>query len=116
MPKHCEEDRFGFCPECREPNEHQGYLNVRKSHHMVCGKHQVTWPVGSGLFSSWFEETQEDWERNAALIASYKRVEPMYCQCADCVARRKEVRAEREAAQAGWEAGLRTVEMDEIPF
>jgi len=76
---------------------------------MVCGKHRVTWPVGYGLFSSGHEETREDWERNAALIASYEVVKPMYCQCPDCVGRREEVRAEREA-------GLQTADVGEIPF
>lgn len=65
---------FGGCPECRT---HDGYVNVGKDHWIVCEKCKVKWHVGSGLFSSWEQETETDWARNRELLAGFRQVEPV---------------------------------------
>lgn len=75
MGKDDEGGYFGLCPECgAEPQ----YVNVERDNWNVCGKCRVCWPIGSNLFSSWQEETEADWERNRALLASCREVEPVY--------------------------------------
>ena len=105
------------CPECKEPNEHLVCLNVRKEIFAVCEKHKVVWWVGHGLSDGFLDETEDNWERNAALIgfhykrdeepvawcddddweksialigSHYKKVKPMHwiCECDDCKKRR----------------------------
>lgn len=66
---------FGGCPECGKQDE---YLNVGRSHWAVCNRHKFTWSIGTNLFSSWHEETQADWRRNAEKLASYREVNPIY--------------------------------------
>jgi ribosomal protein L37AE/L43A len=63
---------FGVCPEC---GFHDGYLNVRKNIWFVCDQCKTKWSGGYGLFSSWEEETEADWERNLALLDTYRTVE-----------------------------------------
>ena len=65
---------FGGCPKC---GRNDGYLNVGKSHWFVCDEHKTTWFVGSNLFSSWREQSQEVWEENARQLSEYKDVEPL---------------------------------------
>ena len=63
---------FGGCPECERDDD---YLNVGKSHWFVCDEHKTTWFVGSNLFCSWREQSQEVWEENARQLSEYKDVE-----------------------------------------
>jgi hypothetical protein len=65
---------FGGCPECGN----NGYVNIGRSHWNICEDHKVKWSIGANLFSSWHDETEEDWKRNASLIADFKEVEPVY--------------------------------------
>jgi hypothetical protein len=71
---------FGGCPTCGRTD---GYLNVRRSNVFVCHTHKTAWCVGNNLFSDWRDETEEIWERNAALLAQYTEVEslnnPIFC-------------------------------------
>jgi hypothetical protein len=48
---------FGGCPEC---GSQDGYLNIGQSHWVFCEKHQTRWCIGSNLFSSWRDETEEE--------------------------------------------------------
>lgn len=67
------EHYFGCCPHCGNEGE---YMNVFKSHWFVCDRDKVKWYVGYNLFSSWQEETKEDWDRNAAKLEGYRQVRP----------------------------------------
>ena len=72
------EGHWGFCPDChRLPN---GYVNIGKGHWMVCPECKVYWFVGSNLFSSWRDETEEQqratYDRMG--IADFRRVEDGY--------------------------------------
>lgn len=73
---------FGACPACYAE---QGLgvgaplcLNIKSGHFMVCDTHRVFWFVGSNLFSSWRDETEEMWQRNAQTLDSYREVEPAH--------------------------------------
>jgi hypothetical protein len=65
---------FGGCPQCGQGP----YLNIRKSHYGVCETHKVYWPIGSGLFSSWYEEDQEVWDKNAKMLEGFTQIKPIY--------------------------------------
>ena len=67
---------FGDCPAC---GTNDGFLNVERSHWFVCHEHQVRWIGGANLFSIWRDQTEDHWERNRALLATYREVEPWMC-------------------------------------
>src|SRR5262245_32207029 len=64
---------FGGCPQCGEGS----YINVRKSHYGICATHKVYCPIGCNLFSSWQEENQEVWDKNAKMLEGFTEVEPI---------------------------------------
>ena len=53
-----------FCPNCAKLSD--GYLNVREgvffNHFGVCDSCRSFWYIGANLFSSWQDETEDDWE------------------------------------------------------
>lgn len=49
--------QFGECPEC---GRNDGYANAGKSHTFFCREHKTRWLVGSNLFSSWQDHTEEE--------------------------------------------------------
>lgn len=69
------EEMFGGCPECGSSD---GYLNVGRDHWFKCDEHESRWHAGSNLFSSWHEESEEVWEKNASLLVGYREVESVY--------------------------------------
>jgi hypothetical protein len=75
MPSNNCDVYFGACPECRKPGH---YLNVRKAIWFVCDEHKKRWSGGYGLFSSWYSENEEVWERNQKLLATYDECKPYY--------------------------------------
>ncbi len=64
---------FGVCPVCRKEGH---YINVYKSHWFLCDEHRKRWCPGYNLFSSWMNETEEDWKRNARRLEAYEECEP----------------------------------------
>ena len=68
---------FGFCPICRKAD---GCLNIGKGHWLFCVEHKVRWFVGSNLFSSWRDETeQQQRDRYDALdFGNFKDVVPFH--------------------------------------
>ncbi len=66
---------FGGCPVCGETT---GNLNVGRDHWFICDKHRTKWCIGSNLFSSWRDETEAEWQRNAEKLAGYRAVNPIY--------------------------------------
>ena len=66
--------RFGGCPEC---GDQDGYVNVGRSHWIVCDPHRTKWWVGENLFSSWRDEDEETWRKNKVMLAGYREVEPV---------------------------------------
>lgn len=47
---------FGACPKCHDTD---GYIKVGSDHWFLCIEHKIRWFVGSNLFSSWEEQTEE---------------------------------------------------------
>jgi hypothetical protein len=64
--------RFMTCPWCGETGQ---WLNVGSSHWGTCAECEVKWPIGSNLLPSWQAETEDDWKRNAELLARYEEAE-----------------------------------------
>ena len=62
---------FGLC-ECERPASR--YVNVNRNHFMLCDDCRTYWCAGSNLFSSWRDETKEEWARNAALLQTYREI------------------------------------------
>lgn len=65
------EEYWGVCPEC---GSNDGYLNVGRAHWYVCHRHRVRWLIGTNLFSSWRDQTEEEWRLNAERIGPYEDV------------------------------------------
>ena len=65
---------YGGCPEC---HGNDGFLNVNRDHYFVCHEHGVYWPIGRSLFHGHMLEDERDWQRNAAVIARYRKVSPV---------------------------------------
>ena len=66
---------FGGCPHCSKTD---GYINVGRDHWFVCDQHRTKWWAGSNLFSSWRDETEEEWLRNEYKLENYISVDPVY--------------------------------------
>jgi hypothetical protein len=64
--------QFMNCPYCGEKGK---WLNVGSTHWGICTDCEVHWPIGTNLVPSWQDETEDDWNRNAKLLASYTAVE-----------------------------------------
>jgi ssDNA-binding Zn-finger/Zn-ribbon topoisomerase 1 len=65
---------FGGCPQCGGTH---GYLNIGRDHWFVCDDHKTKWRVGSNLFSSWKDETDEEWASNKLHLEGYEEVRPV---------------------------------------
>lgn len=68
------DDYFGGCSIC---GKNDGYRNVRREHWFFCRNHQVRWPAGENLFSSWRYEDSDDWKTTLQDIGDFKVVAPM---------------------------------------
>ena len=64
--------QFMNCPYCGEKGK---WLNVGSTHWGICTHCEVHWPIGTNLVPSWQDETEDDWNRNAKLLASYSAAE-----------------------------------------
>jgi hypothetical protein len=69
--------RFGLCPVCRKTD---GYMNVGSGHWFMCIKHKNRWFIGSNLFSSWKDETEEEQQDEFYQLGfgDFADVEPYY--------------------------------------
>lgn len=65
---------FGGCPLCGHAD---GFLDDEREHWFVCQRHRRKWWGGSGLFSEYLDETESDWQRNRAILARYREVDPL---------------------------------------
>ncbi len=66
---------WGNCPQC---GEEPGYVNIGKVHFMVCNGCRTHWCIGANLFSSWRDETEEDWAKNGKLLDDCLPVHSIY--------------------------------------
>ena len=65
---------FGDCPVC---GQNDGHLNIGRTQVMLCATHRVKWTIGVDVFSSWQDETEADWQRNAETLREFREVEPL---------------------------------------
>jgi hypothetical protein len=70
-------DCFGLCPICHETD---GFANAGKSHVFYCREHKTSWCVGTNLFSSWREQTEEEQRRiwNEIGLEEFEDVKPYF--------------------------------------
>jgi hypothetical protein len=72
-----EDDRFGICPYCLNT---MPYINIGSGHWFYCEKHKLRWYVGSNLFSSWQDETEEQQRKqfDEMDFGSYRQIIPFH--------------------------------------
>jgi hypothetical protein len=70
-------DYFGVCPHC---HKNDGFINISRSHWFLCDEHKVKWCVGSNLFSSWRNETEDEQRRayDQRGVGNYAEVRPYF--------------------------------------
>ena len=87
------DEYFGGCPHCGGCDR---YMNVERDHWCVCDGHKTKWCIGSNLFSSWRDESEDVWRENEYRLANYMMVKPIYPEPTDEERRwREECRAHR---------------------
>lgn len=69
------DEYFGGCPHC---GKQTNCVNVTRVHVAMCDEHKVCWVIGENLFSSWRNEDEDTWRRNAELLAEYTAVRPIF--------------------------------------
>lgn len=57
------------CPQCGGSTS---FLNARWDHWGICENCKLRWRIGSNLFSSWQEEAEADWQRNAEMLSQFQ--------------------------------------------
>ena len=69
---------FGGCPHCGRTD---GCTNVGPSHWYFCKAHKTKWCIGSNLFSSWKEQTEDEQRHayDAIGMGVFTEVEPLPC-------------------------------------
>lgn len=60
------------CPVCGNGD---GYLNIAKCHWGICHHCGVRWTIGCNLFSSWRDETEDQWDENAEILADLEDID-----------------------------------------
>ena len=53
-------DYWGVCPLCHRTD---GYINIGKGHWYYCREHKNRWFIGSNLFSTWRDQSDEEQRR-----------------------------------------------------
>jgi hypothetical protein len=64
--------QFMGCPGCGEKGR---LINVGSSHWAICPDCELKWHLGTNLLPAWQNETEDDWARNAKLLATYSDAE-----------------------------------------
>jgi hypothetical protein len=64
---------FGNCPQCHKT--HGGYC-IGPDHWYVCHTHHTKWCIGSNLFSSWRDMSEQQLLANTHMLAGYREVTP----------------------------------------
>lgn len=72
-PRGCDPE-FGCCSGCGLSAH--CYLNIHRTHYMICKVCKTKWRAGENLFSVWQEETEDLWKRNAEILDEYEEIDP----------------------------------------
>lgn len=67
-----------FCGRCPKCLREVSYVNVGRVHWGFCERHKLRWIIGVNLFSSWHDETENDWQRNLAILDTAEDVRPYF--------------------------------------
>jgi len=67
---------WGLCPYCGKTD---GCHSVGRDHWYVCHEHKTKWCIGSNLFSSWRDLTEDERRRNRRVFDEYRTVAPIMC-------------------------------------
>lgn len=59
------------CPQCGDESQ-VSFLNVHRQHYCICERCRIRWWYGDNLFSSWKEQTEEDWQANKQTLSAYR--------------------------------------------
>ncbi len=70
-----EPDHFHGCPQCPTTRGPDGIYNAGRLHRGACHTHRTTWMLGSGLFSSWRDETEAQQRERYREIEDYADVD-----------------------------------------
>jgi hypothetical protein len=62
-------DYFGLCPYCGKTD---GCHSVGRDHWYVCHEHKTKWLIGSNLFSTWRDLTEDERRRNRRIFDEYR--------------------------------------------
>lgn len=54
--------------DCQCGNYDNKYLNIFKAHYGYCTDCGTYWHIGTNLFSSWKDEDEEQWKKNANFL------------------------------------------------
>ena len=76
-------DREGYYDgHCLVPEHDNYYCNIKlrndtvgNNHFMYCKECKICWWIGKNLYSSWHDETDEDWNRNHEIIKDFEFIE-----------------------------------------
>jgi hypothetical protein len=109
MSKEQADGYFGLCPHCRN---NDGYVNIGRGHWFVCDEHKVMWFIGSNLFSSWKDQTEEEQERAfyARGLDQYSRIDEPYYPPQEDMTAHEQYSACVAQEQDRWQAVLDTAD------
>jgi hypothetical protein len=76
------DEYFGLCPHCHQQD---GWLNIGRSHWIYCKAHRVTWCIGSNLFSSWRQQTEEEQRQiyDDLGFGEFQEIRPYFTELSD---------------------------------
>jgi hypothetical protein len=75
VPPRATDEYFGGCPVCGQVT---GWANIGKAHWLFCEPHRLKWWIGTNLFSSWRQETEDVWRANAEMLQGMLEVKPVF--------------------------------------
>jgi hypothetical protein len=65
---------FGQCPHCKRNDD---LISVGREYFLICHPCRCYWPVGPSMFNGWMLQDAEASAYNAALLATFTKVEPV---------------------------------------
>jgi hypothetical protein len=102
-------DHFGTCPHC---HDYSDIINIGRSHWMICETHKTKWWLGSNLFSSWRDQTEDEQRAiyDAKGIDTFDEVKPCYPAPTDAeIAERAEAKAKQAVEDSKQAEKLRNI-------
>ena len=70
---------WGLCPNCKSNDSGLEYLDVGRTHWIMCHHCKVCWCLGLNIFFDWVNETEDVLQHNIELLDACEEVEPYHC-------------------------------------